>query len=111
VAVGTRRAVELLDGVKAWRRSGTVPADALVRAHELTDTNAALFDVAHGFAGCIAGIHEVLRRQGLMAGRWCLDPDEGLSPGQEAEIDRVLAAYPHLHDDDFVAERRDEWLG
>lgn len=109
-AVGTRRTAELLADVKEWRRAGAVPADALVRAHELTDTNAALFDVANEFRGCIAGIHEVLRRQGLLAGRWCLDPDEDLSPGQEAEIDRVLAAYPQLHDDDFIAEHRDEWL-
>jgi dihydrodipicolinate synthase/N-acetylneuraminate lyase len=109
-AVGTRRTVELLGEIKQWRASGDVPAAALVRANELTDTNAALFDVAHAFRGCIAGIHEVLRRQGLMAGRWCLDPDEDLSPGQEAEIDRVLAAYPHLHDQDFVAEHLDSWL-
>lgn len=109
-AVGTKRTVELLGEVKAWRVSGAVPAAALTRANELTDTNAALFDVAHEFKGCIAGIHEVLRRQGLMAGRWCLDPAEDLSPGQEAEIDRVLEAYPHLHDDDFIAEHLDAWL-
>ena len=64
----------------------------------------------HAFAGCIAGIHEVLRRQGLLAGRWCLDPEEDLSPGQGAEIDRVLAAYPHLADYAFVAEHLDGWL-
>jgi dihydrodipicolinate synthase/N-acetylneuraminate lyase len=109
-AVGTRRTVELLARAKEWRRAGTVPADALALAHELTDTNAALFDVAHEFRGCIAGIHEVLRRQGLLAGRWCLDPEEDLSPGQEAEIDRVLAAYPRLHDDEFIAEHLDAWL-
>ena len=109
-AVGTKRTVELLGEVKAWRVSGAVPAAALTRANELTDTNAALFDVAHEFKGCIAGIHEVLRRQGLMAGRWCLDPAADLSPGQEAEIDRVLEAYPHLHDDDFIAEHLDVWL-
>ena len=77
---------------------------------EVTDSNAAFFDAANGFHGCIAGLHEVLRRQGLLAGLWCLDPNEGLSPGQMAEIDRVYAAYPHLHDDEFVAEHRDEWL-
>jgi dihydrodipicolinate synthase/N-acetylneuraminate lyase len=109
-AVGTKRTVELLDEVKAWRRAGAVPTQAIVRANELTDTNAALFDVANGFRGCIAGIHEVLRRHGLMAGRWCLDPDEDLSPGQEEEIERVLRAYPHLHDEEFIAEHRDEWL-
>ena len=73
-------------------------------------SNRALFDPAHGFAGCIPGIHEVLRRQGLLAGRWCLDPHEQLSPGQAAEIDRVSAAYPELNDDSFVAEHLDEWL-
>jgi dihydrodipicolinate synthase/N-acetylneuraminate lyase len=109
-AVGTKRAVELLDDARQWRDGGAIPEEALVRANELTDTNAALFDTAHAFAGCIAGIHEVLRRQGLLAGRWCLDPDEDLSPGQSEEIERVLRAYPHLHDDEFVAEHRDEWL-
>jgi dihydrodipicolinate synthase/N-acetylneuraminate lyase len=109
-AVGTLRAVELLETVKRWRETATVPAEALVLAQELTDTNAALFDVAHAFRGCIAGIHEVLRRQGLMLGRWCLDPDEDLSPGQADEIARVHAAYPHLHDDAFIAEHLDAWL-
>jgi dihydrodipicolinate synthase/N-acetylneuraminate lyase len=109
-AVGTKRAVELLEDVKRWRAAGVIPPDALVRAHELTDTNAALFDVAHDFRGCIAGIHEVLRAQGLLQGIWCLDPDEGLSPGQAQEIERVRAEYPHLHDDEFVAEHLDEWL-
>ena len=70
----------------------------------------ALFDPEHQFAGCIPGIHEVLRRQGLLAGRWCLDPHEELSPGQAAAIDRVLAAYPHLTDDSFVREHLDRWL-
>jgi hypothetical protein len=77
---------------------------------QLTDANGALFDVAHNFRGSIAGIHEVLHRQGLLAGRWCLDRAEDLSPGQAAEIDRVLAAYPHLTDDTFVASHRDGWL-
>jgi hypothetical protein len=77
---------------------------------ELTDANAALFDPAHQFAACILGIHEVLRRQGLLAGRWCLDPQEDLSPGQMHEIDRVLARYPHLADDDFVKEHLHRWL-
>jgi hypothetical protein len=67
----------------------------------------AFFDVANGFAGRIAGIHEILRRQGLLAGRWCLDPDEELSPGQMEEIDRVYRAYPHLNDDSFVAQHLD----
>ena len=91
-----------------------MPADETLRllalGAELTDLNAALFDPDHGFAGCIAGIHEVLRRQGLLAGRWCLNPHEDLSPGQMEAIDRVLARYPHLMDDEFIAERLDEWM-
>jgi len=111
-AVWTRQAVALLSRVRALDDDpGTgVPVDLLDVAVRLTDANAALFDPTHGFAGSIAGIHEVLRRQGLLAGIWCLDPDEGLSPGQAAEIDRVCAAYPELTDDDFVAEHLDEWL-
>jgi hypothetical protein len=76
----------------------------------LTDANSAIFDAANGYAGCIAGIHEVLRRQGLLAGTWCLDPGETLSAGQAAEIERVCRLYPFLTDDDFVAARLDEWL-
>jgi len=85
-------------------------AEILWRGVEVTDANAAFFDAANGFAGCIAGIHEVLRRQGLVEGIWCLDEDECLGPGQMQEIDRVYTAYPHLNDDAFVAEHRDEWL-
>ena len=85
----------------------TAPAPT---AQEITDANAALFDAANGFHGCIAGIHEILRRQGLLAGRWCLDPDEDLSPGQMEGIDRVCREYPHLNDDAFVGEHLDEWL-
>ncbi|MDE3164167.1 MAG: dihydrodipicolinate synthase family protein, partial [Acidobacteriota bacterium] len=102
-AVWTRRAVELLDAVHACRADGgRGAAGILASAAALTDANAALFDARHRFAGCIAGIHEILRRQGLLAGRWCLDPAEDLSPGQLEEIDRVTAAYPHLADDEFV---------
>jgi hypothetical protein len=82
----------------------------LRRSVEVTDSNAALFDAAHGFAGCIAGLHEVLRRQGLLEGIWCLDPDETLSPGQAEEISRVWTAYPHLNDDAFVREGLEHWL-
>ena len=109
-AVWTRRAVELLQEVKECRRTGQGAFDLLALGQQLTDANAALFDARHGFAGCIAGIHEVLRRQGLLAGRWCLDPREDLSPGQAEEIDRVLRAYPHLSDDEFVAENLARWL-
>lgn len=101
-AVWTRAAVDLLRRAK---RDGSLEDSA-----SLTDANAAIFDAAHGFAGCIAGIHEILRRQGLMRGTWCLDPPEVLSPGQSAEIDRVCAAYPELGDDAFVRENLDRWL-
>jgi dihydrodipicolinate synthase/N-acetylneuraminate lyase len=111
-AVWTRRAVEQLEMIKACRANRDGDArEILARAAGLTDANAALFDVRHGFAGCIAGLHEILRRQGLMAGRWCLDPDEDVSPGQMEEIDRVCRAYPELQDDEFVAAHLDEWLG
>jgi len=107
----TRRAVEQLRRCHEVAASGgDVPADLLRLAVEVTDSNAAVFDAANGFAGCLPGVHEVLRRQGLLAGTWCLDPRETLSPGQADEIDRVVRAYPHLVDDDFVAAHRDEWL-
>jgi dihydrodipicolinate synthase/N-acetylneuraminate lyase len=110
-AVWTRRAVELLAAVGACREAGGSGAAELLRlGAQLTDANAALFDARNAFAGCIAGIHEVLRRQGLLAGRWCLDPAEDLSVGQVEEIDRVLSSYPHLRDDDFVVEHLDRWL-
>ncbi len=110
-AVHTRRAVEQLKACQTLTRGASpIPAELLRLAAEVTDMNAALFDAANGFAGCIAGIHEVLRRQGLLAGTWCLDPKEGMSPGQAAEIDRVTRAYPHLTDDAFIAEHRAEWL-
>lgn len=109
-SVWTRRAVELHEACRVAAESDTIPATLLQRAVEVTDSNAAFFDAANGFAGCIAGLHEVLRRQGLLEGLWCLDPDEGLSPGQVEEIDRVYQAYPHLNDDAFVAEYRDVWL-
>ena len=109
--VWTRNAVEILNECHTIVKSvGPVPAEMLRRNIEVTDCNAAFFDVANSFAGCIAGLHEVLRRQGLLEGIWCLDPEETLSPGQSAEIDRVYRAYPHLNDDAFVAEHRDAWL-
>jgi dihydrodipicolinate synthase/N-acetylneuraminate lyase len=111
-AVWTRRAVELLEEChRVVRAGGAVPAELLRRGIEVTDANAAFFDAANGFAGCIAGLHEVLRRQGLLEGIWCLDPAETLGPGQREEIDRVYAAYPHLNDDAFVAAHRAQWLG
>ncbi len=110
-AVWTGRAVELLHACRDAAGEPRVDRELLVRANELTDANAALFDAAHGFRGCIAGLHEVLRRQGLLEEVRLLDPDEGLSPGQTDEIDRVYRAYPQLHDDAFIAEHLDEWLG
>src|SRR5262249_38574785 len=110
-AVWTRKAVELLDECHAVvSGGGAVPFDLLLVAIGMTDANAAVVDAANGFGGCIAGIHEVLRRQGLLQGIWCLDPHETLGPGQAAEIERVCQAYPHLMDDAFVAEHREEWL-
>ena len=110
-AVWTSKAVEVLARAREARRTGTGVAGLLDEGAQLTDANAAIFDAANGFAGCIPGIHEVLRAQGLLAGRWCLDPHEDLSPGQLDEIERVRAAYPQLADDAFVAENRDRWLG
>jgi dihydrodipicolinate synthase/N-acetylneuraminate lyase len=111
-AVWTRRAVEMLERIRAESRSGSPLAAEpwLTLGTEITDANGALFDAAHDFRGCIAGIHEVLRRQGLLAGVWGLNPNLDLSPGQADEIDRVCRAYAHLTDDAFVREHLDEWL-
>jgi dihydrodipicolinate synthase/N-acetylneuraminate lyase len=104
-AVWTRAAVKLLDEIKACKANGNKGiAELLTKGIEVTDMNAAIFDPANNFHGCIPGIHEVLRRQGLLEGRWCLNPQEELSPGQMEEIDRVCKAYPHLIDDQFVKE-------
>jgi len=110
-AVWTRRAVDLLERIQRCRAAGGEgAAELLAESAALTDANAALFDARHGFRGSIPGLHEILRRQGLLAGRWCLDPAEDLSPGQAAEIDRVTAAYPQLADDQFVKTNLDRWL-
>jgi len=109
-AVWTHQAVRLHRRCRCIVESGdAIPADLLAEAAAVTDANAAIFDAANNFAGCIPGIHEVLRRGRLLEGTWCLDPKETLSPGQAREIDRVWRAYPHLTDDRFVAEHRDEW--
>ncbi len=107
-AVWTKTAVSHL--ALAKQHSDPVPAELLTLAQQITDANSAIFDPAHNFRGCIPGIHEILRRQGLLEGRWCLDPEEELSPGQSAELDRVCESYPHLQDDAFVKEHLDEWL-
>ncbi len=109
-AFWTKRAVELLEEIRQWRGKAQLPAALLRRGHAVTDVNAAVFDPAHDFHGCISGINEVLRRQGLLANRLCLSPEERLSPGQLAEIDRVYRAYPELNDDDFVRQHLHEWL-
>ena len=105
-SVWTKRAVELL--VRC--RNANATPELLRLGVEVTDCNAAVFDAANDFRGCIAGLHEVLRRQGLMEGVWCLDEHETMSRGQLAEIDRVCLTYPHLLDDEFVARHRDDWL-
>jgi len=106
-SVWTKRAVELLERIQ---KITDVNSEILALDSRVTDANGAFFDVAHDFAGCIAGCHEVLRRQGLLEGIWCLDPKEGLSPGQAAEIDRVYAAYPEMNDDVFVKDNLSRWL-
>lgn len=107
-AVWTKRAVELLETIHS--QNDALPSDMLTLAAQITESNAAIFDAANGFSGCIPGIHEILRRQGLLTGIECLDADAGLSEGQGDEIDRICRCYPHLVDDEFVAEHRDEWL-
>lgn len=110
-SVWTQKAVQLLDEChRLIAAGGDVPAEMLRRNIEVTDSNAAFFDAANAFAGCIAGLHEVLRRQGLLEGVWCLNPNETFGPGQLAQIDRVYAAYPHLNDDDFISQHRGQWL-
>jgi len=108
-AVWTRSAVKLLNEI----HNGEFENDtrkALILANKITDCNSAFFDAANNYKGCIAGLHEVLRRQGLFRGLWTLDRHERLSPGQKAEIDRVYASYPELNDDAFVMENLDRWL-
>ncbi|OYW77447.1 MAG: dihydrodipicolinate synthase family protein [Verrucomicrobia bacterium 12-59-8] len=105
-SVWTQRAVELLEQC----RNAEATSSLLRLGIEVTDSNAAFFDAANAYHGCIAGLHEVLRRQGLLEGLWCLDEHESLSPGQLEEIDRVYRTYPHLNDDAFVEAHRDEWM-
>ena len=109
-SVWTASAVKQFEMCRAARNQGAVPDDLLALDARVTDCNSAFFDVANNFHGCIAGCHEVLRRQGLLEGIWCLDPDEGLSPGQIAEIDRVSREHADLSDDAFVAANLQRWL-
>ncbi len=110
-SVWTRKAVELLSEIHSYTDPGLpIPRELLSRGQQITDANAAFFDAANNYRGCIAGIHEVLKMQGLMAGTWCLNPDERLSAGQLEEITRVYSAYPHLNDDEFVRGNLQKWL-
>lgn len=109
-SVWTRAAVQLLSDAKAARAAGSLTSSLMKRGAAITEMNAAVFDAANRFAGCIPGIQEVLHRQGFLAGSWTLDPDARLSPGQGAEITRVARRYPELTDDDWVRERIDRWL-
>jgi dihydrodipicolinate synthase/N-acetylneuraminate lyase len=110
-SVWTKKAIELYGRCREAATAGAVPAELLALDSRVTDCNSAFFDVANDFHGCIAGCHEVLRRQGLLEGIWCLDPNEGLSPGQKEAIDRVYAQHADLADDVFVTENRERWLG
>lgn len=110
-SVWTKRAVELLERIHTETADNKPVSQSLLALDaKVTDCNAAFFDVANNFHGCIAGCHEVLRRQGLLEGIWCLDPEEGLSKGQAEEISRVYQAHPDLNDDEFVAANRERWL-
>ncbi|MCA9134713.1 MAG: dihydrodipicolinate synthase family protein, partial [Planctomycetales bacterium] len=112
-ACWTRSAVQLLQHIHAVRQANYPSeqvAELLITAHKVTDMNAAIFDAANAYRGCIAGVHEVLRRQGLLEGTWCLDTEEQLSPGQADEITRVCQSYPELTDDAFVRENLSTWL-
>jgi len=108
-AVWTHSAVKLLKSVHEGKFDNDIQA-TMVLANQITDSNAAFFDAANNFSGCIAGLHEVLRRQGIFEGIWTLDKNEALSTGQKEEIDRVYAAYPELNDDKYIAENIDKWL-
>jgi hypothetical protein len=109
-SVWTASAIKQFEMCRAARGQATLPADLLALDARVTDCNSAFFDVANNFHGCIAGCHEILRRQGLLRGIWCLDPNEGLSPGQMQEIDRVCREHSDLSDDAFVAAGLEKWL-
>jgi hypothetical protein len=109
-SVWVKRAVELLERIHDAVATNEISADLLALDAQVTDCNAAIYDAANDFHGVIAGCHEILRRQGLLEGIWCLDPSETLGSGQKQEIDRVCAAYPHLNDDAFVRANLERWL-
>lgn len=104
-AVWTSRAVELFNEIRNLKSSGNGSYESLLtKGISVTDMNAVIFDANNSFHGCIPGIHEVLRRQGLLEGTWCLNPNEQLSDGQSQEIERICNDYPDLTDDHFVKE-------
>jgi len=105
----TNNVVQMLADIKAEREKDAISAKFLTLAAQVTDANGVFFDAANGFAGCIPGVHEVLRRQGLMGNILCLNPNETLSPGQSEEIDRIQKAYPHLNDDAFIKKNLESW--
>ncbi|MEG0911472.1 MAG: dihydrodipicolinate synthase family protein [Ruthenibacterium sp.] len=108
-SVWTKSAVELFERLKIAAKEPMISQELLTLAAEVTDTNAVLFDACNNFRGCIAGLHEVLRRQGLMKGIWCLNPEETMSVGQAQEIDRIYRMYPHLNDDAFIQKNIENW--
>lgn len=108
-SVWTKKAVEIFEMAKAEKYKDSISPELLSLAASITDTNSAFFDTANGFKGCIAGLHKVLLRQGLMKNIYCLDPDETLSPGQAEQIDRVYRMYPDLNDDEFIRQNIDSW--
>lgn len=108
-SVWTKKAVEIFEKVQKEKNKASISPELLTLAAEVTDTNSAFFDTAHNFSGCIAGLHEILRRQGLMKNIYCLNPEETLSEGQLDELNRVCDMYPHLNDNDFIKENIEEW--
>ncbi|MFC4025073.1 dihydrodipicolinate synthase family protein [Oceanobacillus longus] len=109
-SVWTKKVVEMFANIKDVQGEAQIPSNLLTLGQEITDANAAFFDSSNSFKGSIAGINEVLRRQGLLQGNWCLLEKEKLSPGQAEEIDRVYRSYPHLHDDEFVKANLTKWF-
>ena len=109
-SVWTSKAVELFAKIRQAVADERIDTELLALDSMVTDCNSAFFDVSNNFQGCIAGCHEVLRRQGLLEGTWCIDPQESMGPGQAAEIERVYQSYPELNDDAFVRTNLERWL-
>lgn len=109
-SVWTKTTVDIFHRVKESMKHNEIPRELLTLGQEITDANAAFFDPNNHFKGSIAGINEVLTRQGILKGNWCLLDKEKLSPNQSDEIDRVYAEYPHLNDDEFVKSNLEKWF-